>query len=1040
MSRKPPRLTADFGDDRTLYPDEVPDGEDAVNPVDSLVPFKLAERERYDALGVLAEGGMGVIEWVLDRRLGRRLVRKLAHEGRPDLESRLAREAWVIAQLDHPSIIQVLDAGILPSGRGFYTMPFVEGRPLSDCLADAPEAEDRRRFLRNLRTACEAVGYAHQEGFVHRDLKPDNLMVGSFGDTRVMDWGLARPVSGPTGDRWRAHFPKDQVGLTHVGTILGTPAYMAPEQARGEVAEPTADVWSLGVILYEVMTGEPLFDGADAREILAAVVQGADAALVRARPSLPGPLHAVLARALAHDPQERFASAKELADELTRWLEGQVVVSHRYTPAERVGTFVVRWRVPVLAAGVTAAFGVLGMGAFALSAQRESRMARESQREAELAQLYSEFARRKGERYLKGALVAQSRAAVRRNDRVTGEVLAAEALKIGEDPVAMGVLLTWSGQPPPEQRYQGSLEELPAYRTLSPDGHWLATADDETVQLWSTEPLEQQWSQPASSLLSLSVDNKGSVVVRGSHETLLIKASGAAEAFERGRAGRILRNPYDGLLYDYSSELRLVRRPSEAQADSPVVTDCAQTVAFTPQGFWAGCGRGLVHKTGDLLTERRLPDSLLNDSPSVVSLAAGSLFVGTIHSRVARLDPETLASSWVRSFEHAEVRALRHSPHSDHIVALFSDGAVELLDPTTGETLLTLPQASQVEFVGLDASGVLTLLSPSSVERLQLDPGLRSRIWSTPSGVTDLEFAPGGEALVAGSGPQALVFDWPSGVQQDGRVFDNVVKNVDFAPDGALVVAAVRPDDGAPSAVVKQVGPGAWEPYGAPGPPGLRRMVMLGDDMVVAGWSPTGPRHIPGEKGQTQWSIADAAGRAGALANTPDASRAIWSGPSGLWVMDAGDTAPRLIPEIPFAWKLSTDQTGSIALLDTVDSCLLVELETGTVRWKQPRPTTKPTAVAVGPDGRFGATGLRGGRVLLRDLETGTVVAELDAHTEKVQGVAFSEDGTTLVTGGWDNRIRVWDLAPLRTPLDDQLAAIEARWDITPGAILRGLP
>lgn len=1026
-------------DDRTLYPDEVPESGEPLPAMDSLVPFKLAERERYDTLGVLAEGGMGIIEWVLDRRLGRRLVRKLAHEGRADLELRLAREAWVIAQLDHPNIIQVLDAGILPSGRGFYTMPFVEGRPLSTCLAEAPDAADRRRYLRNLRSACEAVGYAHQEGFVHRDLKPENLMVGSFGDTRVMDWGLARPCSGPAGDRWRGHFPKDQVGLTHVGTILGTPAYMAPEQARGEVAEPTADVWSLGAILFEVMTGSPLFGGTNARDILAAVVQGADAALEDSRPDLPGPLHAVLAKALAHDPQDRFVSAKELADELTRWLEGRVVASHRYTPAERVGTLLMRWRLPLLAALVSAAVGLVGVGAFALSARQESEAARHSQREAELAQLYSEFARQKGERYLKRALVAQARSAVGRNDRVTGEVLAAEALKIGKDPVAMGVLLTWSGQPHPEHRFQASLVDLPTNRGLSPDGRWLVSTDEETVQLWTTEPLEQRWSQPVSDLRSLAVDNDGNVVSRESHRTLLLNASGAAEAFAPGRAGAMKRNPHDGMLYDYYPDLRVVQKSSSVPAE-PILTDCAQTVVFTPEGWWAGCGRGIVRRHGVTLEERSLPGLLEDDAASALEHAAGSLFLGTIHSRVARMDPESLAVSWLRSFEHSEVRAVRYSAHSKHLVVLFSDGAVVLLDPQTGETLLTLPQARKVDEIGLDDGGILTLAGAAVLDRYQLDPALRSRTWTTPSGVTDLEFAPDGNTLVAGAGASAMVLDWPSGTVREQKRFGSVVKDVDFGPDEALLVASVRRDEGTPSAVVERVGPGDWVPYGVPGPSAVRRMTVLGDDLVVAGWSSTGPRHHPGSAGQTQWSIADAEGRTGAVANTPDASRAVWSGPSGLWTMDAGDPAPRLIPGVPFAWELAVDDTGSVALLDTVDSSLLVELDTGRVRWRKPRATTKPTSVAVGPFGRFGATGLRGGGVLIRDLETGTVVAELDAHAEKVQGLAFTRDGSALVTGGWDNRIRIWTLAPLREPLEAQFAAIASRWDISPGTILRGLP
>jgi serine/threonine-protein kinase len=255
---------------------------------------------------------MGEVYRGRDLELGRELAVKVlraGHGGRPELERRFLEEAQVCSQLQHPGVVPVHAIGRLADGRPFFTMKLVQGRTLAELLAGRNDpSEDLARFLGVFEQVCQAVAYAHSRGVLHRDLKPANVMVGEFGEVQVMDWGLAKvlqpasPVAFAPGEVSPVAFaPRDlgaltrprSPGLTESGAVLGTPAYMAPEQARGEVVDERADVFGLGAILCEVLTGRPPYgeqtrdevfrqasrgDLADAHVRLEAI--GADAELV----------------------------------------------------------------------------------------------------------------------------------------------------------------------------------------------------------------------------------------------------------------------------------------------------------------------------------------------------------------------------------------------------------------------------------------------------------------------------------------------------------------------------------------------------------------------------------------------------------------------------------------------------------------------------------------------------------------------------------------------------------------------------------------
>jgi len=237
--------------------------------------------ERYTVTRLHATGGIGRVWLARDGSLGRDVALKDLRPERaenPAVWGRFLREAQITGQLEHPGIVPVYELGRRDDGQPFYTMRFVRGRTLREAVAAYHQKRERRELgaldLRELLTAfigvCNAIAYAHSKGFVHRDLKPANVVLGEFGEVMVLDWGLAKEVGStpevPTESLAASHrrASTDSGSQTLEGQILGTPAYMAPEQADGRLSDIDArtDVYGLGAILYEVLTGKPPFGGA----------------------------------------------------------------------------------------------------------------------------------------------------------------------------------------------------------------------------------------------------------------------------------------------------------------------------------------------------------------------------------------------------------------------------------------------------------------------------------------------------------------------------------------------------------------------------------------------------------------------------------------------------------------------------------------------------------------------------------------------------------------------------------------------------------
>jgi eukaryotic-like serine/threonine-protein kinase len=297
-------------------------------------------RTRYRLIERIASGGMGAVYLAEDATLGRRVAIKILDvpDSAGELAARLQREAHILASLEHPGIVPVHDAGTLADGRVFYAMKFVEGERLDRFSGRENTLPGRLRIFQRI---CDTVAFAHTRGVLHRDLKPENIMTGPFGEVLVMDWGVAKilranrisPMVETSHDRSRDDLGALATASAHTtpktahGAVLGTPGYMAPEQARGDVEDldERADIYSLGAIL---------------RFLVAANAHDTQTA--------PRALAAIAEKAMAADPAARYASASELGQDIARYLDGLPVLAYPENVFQKIARWGARYRLAIV--------------------------------------------------------------------------------------------------------------------------------------------------------------------------------------------------------------------------------------------------------------------------------------------------------------------------------------------------------------------------------------------------------------------------------------------------------------------------------------------------------------------------------------------------------------------------------------------------------------------------------------------------------------------------------------------------------------------
>ncbi|MEO7735249.1 MAG: serine/threonine-protein kinase, partial [Kofleriaceae bacterium] len=465
-----------------LATESLPDSSDSSAAVKSL-----PTAERYRLGAELGRGGMGRVVEAFDLQLGRTVaLKEVLPKGGPALARRFAREVQLTARLEHPSIVPLYDSGTTIDGRPFYVMRRVSGRPLDQVMAQAQGLGERLTLLPAVLAAIDAVAHAHRRGVIHRDLKPANILVGELGETIVIDWGLAK-VIGEDDDKPGTLIAQASDSLrTQMGSVFGTPGFMAPEQARGEELDPRGDVYALGATLYQLLAGAPPHAGVSATEVIAKTGSREVTPVDVAAPGAPADLVAIVGKALAFDSAGRYADAGALGEDVRRFLAGQLVAAHRYTPRQRVTRFARRHRAPLgVAALAMVSVAVLSW----ISVHRivhERDAANAARAEAAAGRAAEQVERAKAERRADQLIVMQARGLLDKNPTHAAAVLKEltdgsprqlDARAVAQAAVVRGTAWTMPGP-----------DELTVISELDPGGTFLLQVTrDGMIRVWDLD-------------------------------------------------------------------------------------------------------------------------------------------------------------------------------------------------------------------------------------------------------------------------------------------------------------------------------------------------------------------------------------------------------------------------------------------------------------------------------------------------------------------------------------------------------------------------
>lgn len=890
---------------------------------------------RFEIREVLGAGGFGTVYHAHDPVLKRQVALKVPHTAAIAGENAAKRflvEAEAAAKLRHPSIVPVFDAGF--DGENYFiASAFVEGTTLKERIQEESATPDLNWASGVVRQLADALDYAHQQGIVHRDVKPHNVMIDANGQAHLMDFGLAR-------------LEGSQEQLTLDGTVVGTPAYMSPEQTRQDgksLVGPASDQYSLGVLFYELLTREVPFEGPT--DVVIYNVRNTEPAAPRSvRVEVPRDLETICQKAMAKDIGNRYTSCSELAEDLRLWQEGLPIRAQRISPKERF----TRWckRNPVVAGLSIAVFVVFCLGivissVFALQANRRAIAERRAREEKTVA-----LGRAEDELYVARVLLAKGKLE-------DGNILAVKGLL---------------DACPPEKRHW--------------EWHWLRSQSQTDLALFDGHKHDVR---------SVAFSPDGRRIVSGSFDN-------SCRVWDASSGTELLRfNGHRGWIYSVAFSPNGKRVVSGSFDNSARVwsTDTGREILLLKGHTYAVCcvafspdGKRIV--TGSFDKTAKIWDAESGRELLTLKGHTGNVY-GVAFSadsrRVVSASLDTTAKVWDVATGRELLTLIGHrrhvnsaafSPDGSRIVTGSWDNTAKVWHAASGRVLLTLRGHSIASSNGVTQ----VAFSPDGKQIVTGSADNTAKVWDSASGIVlttlrghtnevySVAFSPDGNRIVTGSGDRTAKV-W----NRHRRPRPTLKGHTGYVYSAAVTANGERIVTGAGGFSKKENSARVYDASG-------RELLNLPHPWTVysVDFSSDGKRILTGS----------------------DHAR-VWDAVTGreLSILKGGSTWIYGVAFSPNGKRVVTASRSRNAILwDAVSGRELLQLK---------GHEGSATSVDFSTDGKRILTGSKDKTVKIWNADTGREMLTLEGHTDPVLCVAFSPDGKRIVSGGEDRVARVWD-------------------------------